>query len=497
MISLCKKALPFFSEELTWIPGNGQKISIWEDSIVGQPPHNLTPGMEAFKRHLDAEGKITLADISLWREDGTGGWMDWTLPDCPQHLLNDQLRFLSLLHGKAPVALNLQDRRGWGSQSGIYTVAEGYRALKAIPNVPTNPEVWKSIWNLKSMPKVDHFSWLLAHNSVLTAETLQKKGWEGPSQCSLCLKEEEKSLHLFFDCPFAKEVWRLATTPWMQVATPTDIPSFFCHWNSTSPFVSHQKDKIAYAWLIMPKFILWKLWLERNNRIFKGLSSSPQQVVSKAKSLLGDTLKFQGEHYSKSTLQASEEVWLSSLNLDLLKTPLYSPKSPKLAMWEIRKEPGEFKDWRKKLNRNSLFFDGASKGNPGEAGGGGVLYDPEDNLLLKYSWGLGTETNNKAEGLALWQGLIQAKNLGINELTVFGDSRIIIQALNQSSRISNLHLRQTLNRIKRIILTFKHVEIFHILRKLNSAADTAANVGVLLSKGELLTNHGKLILVLP
>ena len=152
----------------------------------------------------------------------------------------------------------------------------------------------------------------------------------------------------------------------------------------------------------MPKYILWKLWLERNSRIFKGISSSPQQVVSKAKSLLGDTLKFQGEHCFKTSLQTSEEVWLSSLNPELMKTLPYSPSSPKLAVWEIRKEPGEFRDWRKKLNMNSLFFDGASKGNPGEAGGGGVLHDPEDNLLLKYSWGLGTETNNMAEALALW-----------------------------------------------------------------------------------------------
>ena len=102
-----------------------------------------------------------------------------------------------------------------------------------------------------------------------------------------------------------------------------------------------------------------------------------------------------------------------------------------------------------------------------------------------------------AEALALWQGLIQAKNMGINELIVSGDSRIIIQALNQRSRISNLHLRQTLKRIQRTILTFKQVEIYHILRKLNSEADTAANDGVPLSKGELLTNHGKMVLVLP
>ena len=57
-----------------------------------------------------------------------------------------------------------------------------------------------------------------------------------------------------------------------------------------------------------------------------------------------------------------------------------------------------------------------------------MLHDPEDNLILKFSWGIGIETNNMAEALVLWKGLLQAKAMGINDLTIFGDSRIIIQA---------------------------------------------------------------------
>jgi hypothetical protein len=36
IFTLCKRALPYFSSKLTWISGNGAKIRIWEDSILGE-----------------------------------------------------------------------------------------------------------------------------------------------------------------------------------------------------------------------------------------------------------------------------------------------------------------------------------------------------------------------------------------------------------------------------------------------------------------------------
>lgn len=39
----------------------------------------------------------------------------------------------------------------------------------------------------------------------------------------------------------------------------------------------------------------------------------------------------------------------------------------------------------------------------GATGGGGILIDPDGLTELSYSWGLGVDTNNIAEALALWQ----------------------------------------------------------------------------------------------
>ena len=114
--------------------------------------------------------------------------------------------------------------------NGHYSTTVGYKCIKEIPHVPRDPEVWESIWNPKYLPKVDHFVWNLAHNSVLTAEVLQKKGWEGPSRCPLYLSAKESTSHLFLFFPYAKEVWHLATSPWNAPLNFEDVPSLLHNW---------------------------------------------------------------------------------------------------------------------------------------------------------------------------------------------------------------------------------------------------------------------------
>ena len=70
-------------------------------------------------------------------------------------------------------------------------------------------------------------------------------------------------------------------------------------------------------------------------------------------------------------------------------------------IWEVRLDENEFLKWRASLNECSLFFDGASKGNPGQAGAGGILLNVENVILSSYAWGLGLDSKNKAEALAL------------------------------------------------------------------------------------------------
>ena len=163
-------------------------------------------------------------------------------------------------------------------------------------------------------------------------------------------------------------------------------------------------------------------------------------------------------------------------------------RSPTLQKWEIRKDRASFELWCKELGRNLLFFDGASKGNPGEAGGGGVIFGPDGDLNFTYSWNLGIDSNNMAEALALWKGLNKALLRGIQDLTVVGDSKLIIHCINTQTFPSSNQLRQVLLRISMIIPIFRSIEFFHVLRMNNGLAEKAANEAIPLRKGALKLN---------
>ena len=98
----------------------------------------------------------------------------------------------------------------------------------------------------------------------------------------------------------------------------------------------------------------------------------------------------------------------------------------------------EFSEWWKIENKVSIFFDGASKGNPGKDGAGGFIFYPGGNLEMSFSWGVGQTTNNQAEIYALLKACQLAKAAGHNNIQIFGDSEIIIKVLNFDSMFNNL-----------------------------------------------------------
>ena len=216
----------------------------------------------------------------------------------------------------------------------------------------------------------------------------------------------------------------------------------------------------------IPKIVCWKLWLERNNRLFRNESCNSSRVITKVKALLGETLEANSAKKPGKALDREEDLWLNGMvpnhkDCSTLSASVHS-------IWEIRLEEQEFIKWRSALNIHCLFFDGASKGNPGIAGGGGVLLGPDGSDVLRFAWGLGRESNNRAEALALWQGLFQAIKGNFLSISVFGDSRIIIQALNTNKNPSQLHLSAILKKIRLILPKFHKISFYLILRKLNT-----------------------------
>ena len=135
-----------------------------------------------------------------------------------------------------------------------------------------------------------------------------------------------------------------------------------------------------------------------------------------------------------------------------------------------------------------MFFDGASKGNPGRVGGGRVVIDLDGKVEIEYYWNIGYDSNNMAEAYGLWQGLLQLKEKRMDEVIVFGDSRLIIQALNGGNRGKNDHTARLIKRIRSKTNTFRNIKFFHILRNLNVLADLAANKSIVIGLHELIVN---------
>lgn len=261
------------------------------------------------------------------------------------------------------------------------------------------------------------FVWTLAHRSILIGENLQRRGWEGPSRCPLCTQEEETLDHLLLQCPYTKEVWQLALglKPG-TVALPQETNTLLWNWRSQCPFQVTKKAQLSTIWRTLPKFIIWKIWLERNNRLFREIKSNPTQVATKIKAFFGESAPYFCKVKNSRVLEPEEEQWIKSFNIK--DRPQQINNELKQETWEIRMEEEDFEEWKRQRSKHILFFDGASKGNPRVAGGGGVLVNPNGQLDLSYAWGLGAETNNRAKALALWQGLNQAISKNVKDLIV-------------------------------------------------------------------------------
>jgi ribonuclease HI len=126
----------------------------------------------------------------------------------------------------------------------------------------------------------------------------------------------------------------------------------------------------------------------------------------------------------------------------------------------------------------TLRTDGGARGNPGPAGAGFVLED--DTGLVVRSGGrfLGSATNNVAEYEALLWGLATALDHGVREIRVCADSELVVKQLTGLYRVKNEGLKPLFVRAKALLARFAGVEIVHVRREMNQAADALANIAM-------------------
>lgn len=156
--------------------------------------------------------------------------------------------------------------------------------------------------------------------------------------------------------------------------------------------------------------------------------------------------------------------------------------TPTVQNWKIQLK------WRENQKSYCLFFDGASKNNPGKAGVGGIIIDPWGKAMVSYEWGLGETTNNKAEAYNLLMGSRIIKKRAIKDPLIMGDSTVIIEAMASKKSPSNSAMNRIYKRIRKNLDNAGKVTFKHILREHNKIVDKYANKATNRSEGDIREN---------
>ncbi|MCB9813482.1 MAG: ribonuclease HI family protein [Pseudomonadales bacterium] len=135
-----------------------------------------------------------------------------------------------------------------------------------------------------------------------------------------------------------------------------------------------------------------------------------------------------------------------------------------------------------------IFTDGGSRGNPGNAGIGVVVYQVEDetdfndifNFKTKYEFSgfIGTATNNEAEYKALLKAIewLSSNSEGVKSVDFYLDSKLVVEQINKNWKIKEERLKKFAVEIWTNVSKFNFdIKFIHVRREKNKEADKLVN----------------------
>ncbi|MBV8965516.1 MAG: bifunctional RNase H/acid phosphatase [Mycobacteriaceae bacterium] len=120
--------------------------------------------------------------------------------------------------------------------------------------------------------------------------------------------------------------------------------------------------------------------------------------------------------------------------------------------------------------------DGGSRGNPGPAGFGSVVWSHDHSAVLaEIKEAIGIATNNVAEYRGLIAGLTEAARLGATEVEARLDSKLVVEQMSGRWKVKHPDIASLHAQARDIASDFDRVSFTWVPREKNSHADRLAN----------------------
>lgn len=124
-----------------------------------------------------------------------------------------------------------------------------------------------------------------------------------------------------------------------------------------------------------------------------------------------------------------------------------------------------------------IYADGGSRGNPGIAGSGTVVYAADgETVLREIVYVVGTKaSNNVAEYHGLLRGLEAAVELGADDVDFYMDSRLVVEQMNGRWKIKHPDMKQLGMQAQKLMQQLGTVNLSWVRRNDNKVADALSN----------------------
>lgn len=331
---------------------------------------------------------------------------------------------------------------------GVFSTKSARRVFRT--RLPRS-NILDSLWHKFITPNISIFNWRLALDLIPTDRYMTKHGYDIVSKCHCC-RDIETEDHLFWSSGLAQSIWSFFFNLF-HIRRPREL-----EWNNIHAYWrgSHGRLKYGHIRTLIPTLVLWFIWAARNDARHRDIPMNKNKIIDKVRNYICDLFS---QVPKRSVAWQGDDLVAKLWGIKLTKS---KEKKTQKVVWA-----------KPQLGYVKLNTDGCSKGNPGAAGGGGILRDHQGHCLWAFHLSLNPSTNVEAEILSIHRGLQICQEQGIQNIIIETDAMVAIKIIEKKSGgnwkyISQIHdIRTWLHNL--------NGRMVHIFREGNGVADYLAN----------------------
>lgn len=375
-------------KKLGWVIGDGMSINIRDN-----PWLSLNDPLRPMGPPSEVSVSLKVADLFIQN---------------PKEWDQEKIRLLlpkyeQCIKRLKPSCKGTPDKLVWlGTKTGCYTTKSGYYAAvnddenKGFGQIEGDFSWKKNVWNQSCAPKIKVFAWKILKGALPVGVRLLERHIVADHHCKRC-GAPESIIHLFFQCRFAQQVWRLA--PFTTELDSSGMIYLGENWTALC-----EKQCLPPAGIVSgPLFlwVLWALWKARNRMVFDGYSGSPEHTLSTAIVLAHE---WSIEHMKKETIPGKTKAPLEIAAL-----------------------------------LDSLTVRSAAWANQQEAAGlGWAIFSTQgiQHFMKREEW---VNSALMAEGIAMREAICFCAGAGMTKVKFESDSLHLVKMINAGAPVSELY----------------------------------------------------------